>query len=168
MLTHWGRVTHICPCELTNIGSDNGLSPGRRQAIIWTNAGILLIGPLATYFNESLIEIQTFSLKKIRLKMSSVKCLFRLGLNVLTEFRFAYKPNWSNLSPTNSATVFVIIAWGDCEVFDAWQNLWLHSIMFFGEWLTGLGLSMWSVDMTVRFVVCFKKKQICGLIAMNF
>ena len=28
------------------IGSDNGLSPVRRQAIIWTNAGILLIGPL--------------------------------------------------------------------------------------------------------------------------
>ena len=28
--------------KLTNIGSDNGLAPGRRQAIIWTNAGILL------------------------------------------------------------------------------------------------------------------------------
>ena len=26
-------------------GSDNGLSPGRRHAIIWTNAGLLLIGP---------------------------------------------------------------------------------------------------------------------------
>ena len=23
-----------------NIGSDNGLSPGRRQAIIWTNVGL--------------------------------------------------------------------------------------------------------------------------------
>ena len=33
-------------------GSDNGLSPGRRQAIIWTNAGILLIGPLGTNINE--------------------------------------------------------------------------------------------------------------------
>ena len=42
-LTHWGRVTHICVSKLTIIGSDNGLSPGRRQAIIWTNAGILLI-----------------------------------------------------------------------------------------------------------------------------
>ena len=41
--THWGRVTHICVSKLTIIGSDNGLSPGRRQAIIWTNAGILLI-----------------------------------------------------------------------------------------------------------------------------
>ena len=45
-LTHWGRVTHICVGKLTNIDSDNGLSPERRQAIIWTNVGILLIGPL--------------------------------------------------------------------------------------------------------------------------
>ena len=86
-LTHWGRVTHICISKLTIIGSDNGLSPERRQAIIWTNAGILLIGPLGTNFSEILIEIQTFSLKKIRLKMSSAKCCsFRLGLNVLTHW----------------------------------------------------------------------------------
>ena len=43
VLTHWGRLTHICVSKLTIIGSDNGLSPGRHQAIIWTNAGILLI-----------------------------------------------------------------------------------------------------------------------------
>ena len=64
ILTHWGRVTHICVVDLTIIGSDNGLSPGRRQAIIWTNAGILLIGPLGTNFSEIVIEIQTFLLKK--------------------------------------------------------------------------------------------------------
>ena len=27
LLTHWGRVTHICVSDLTSIGSDNGLSP---------------------------------------------------------------------------------------------------------------------------------------------
>ena len=70
-LTHWGRVTHICVSELTIIGSDNGLSPGRRQAIIWTNARILLIGPLGTNFNDILIEIHIISFKKIHLKMSS-------------------------------------------------------------------------------------------------
>ena len=87
VLTLWGRVTHICVDNLTVLGSDNGLSPGRRQAIIWTNAGILLIGPLGTNFSEISIEIQTFSLKKIRLKMSSAKyCSFRLGLNVLKWF----------------------------------------------------------------------------------
>ena len=84
ILTHWGRVTHICVVKLTIIGSDNGLSPGRRQAIIWTNAGILLIGPLGTNFSEILIEIYTFSFKKMHLKMSSAKWrLFGLGLNEL-------------------------------------------------------------------------------------
>ena len=83
-LTHWGRVTHICVAKLTIIGSDNGLSPGRRQAIIWTNAGILLIRPLGTNFSEILIRIQTFSFKKMHLKMSSPKWRpFCLGLNVL-------------------------------------------------------------------------------------
>ena len=40
-LTHWGRKTHICVGKLTIIGSNNGLSPGRRQAIIWNNAGLM-------------------------------------------------------------------------------------------------------------------------------
>ena len=79
-----GRVTHICVSKLTITGSDNGLTPGRRQTIIWTNAGILLIGSLGTNFSEILIEIYRFSLKKMHLKMSSGKlrpsCL---GLNVL-------------------------------------------------------------------------------------
>ena len=83
-LTHWGRVTHICISKLTIIGSDNGLSPGRRQAIIWTNNGILLIRTFRTHFSEIVSEIHTFSLKKMHLKMSSGKwrpsCL---GLNVL-------------------------------------------------------------------------------------
>ena len=83
-LTHWGRVTHICVGNLTIIGSDNGLLPGRRQAITWTNVGILLIGPLGTNFSEMLIEIHKFSFKKIHLKMSSGKWRpFCLGLNVL-------------------------------------------------------------------------------------
>ena len=83
-LTHWGRVTHICVSKCSIIGSDNGLSPDRRQAIIWTNARLLSIGPLRTYFNEILIKIQQFSLKKMHVKMSSSKwrpsCL---GLGVL-------------------------------------------------------------------------------------
>ena len=67
-LTHWGRVTHICVGTNTNIGPDNGLAPGRRQAIIWTNAGILLIGPLGTNFSRILSEIHTFSFKKMHFK----------------------------------------------------------------------------------------------------
>ena len=83
-LTHWGRVTHICIGKLTIIGSDNGLLPGRRHAIIWTNAEILLIGPLETNFSEILIEIHTFSFRKMPLKLSSGKWQpFCLSLNVL-------------------------------------------------------------------------------------
>ena len=84
-LTHWGRVTHICISKLAIIGSDNGLSPGRHQAFIWTNDGVLLIRPLGTNFSEILIGNQTFSFKKMHLEMSSVKGRpFCLALNVLT------------------------------------------------------------------------------------
>ena len=80
-------MTHICVSKLTNIGSDNGLSPKRRQAIIWTNAWILLIRLLGTNFNEILIGIQTFSFRKMHLKMSSAKRRpFSFGLNVLKQF----------------------------------------------------------------------------------
>ena len=76
-VTHWGRATYKCVTKLTIIGPDNGLSPGRRQAIIWTNAGILLIRSLGTKFSEILSEINSFSSKKIPLKMSSGKwCQF--------------------------------------------------------------------------------------------
>ena len=83
-ISHWGRVTHICVSKLTIIGWDNGLSPGRRQAIIWTNDGILLIWSFGTIFSDILIEIHLFSFKKIHLNMSSAKCRpFCLGLNVI-------------------------------------------------------------------------------------
>ena len=41
------------------VGAYNDLSPGPRQAIIWTNAGIMSIGSLGTNFREILIEILT-------------------------------------------------------------------------------------------------------------
>ena len=56
-LTHWGPVTHIRVGNLTTIGSDNALSPIRRQAIILTNAGLLSIGPLETIFSEILTKM---------------------------------------------------------------------------------------------------------------
>ena len=84
-LTHWGRATHKCVSKLTIIGSDNDLSPGRRQVIIWTNDGLLLIGRLGTNFSEILSKIHTFSFKKMHLKTSSAKWrLFCLGLNMST------------------------------------------------------------------------------------
>ena len=78
-------MTHICVGKLIIIGSNNGLSPERRQAIIWTKDGILLIRTLGTNFSEILGEIRSFSFKKMHLKMSSAQGrLFSLGLNVLS------------------------------------------------------------------------------------
>ena len=71
-LIHWGRMTHICV---------SSQSPSRRQAIIETNAGIL-IWPLGTSFSEILIEILTFPFKKMRLKVSAKQRTFCLGLYV--------------------------------------------------------------------------------------
>ena len=61
-------MTHIYVGNLTIIGSDNDLSPGGRQAIIWTNAGILSIGFLETNYSEIVIEIPAFSFTKMHLK----------------------------------------------------------------------------------------------------
>ena len=78
-------MTHICVSKQTGISSDNALSPGRRQSIIWTHAVILLNGHLGTNFNEILIKIHTFLFKKVHWKMASGKWRpFFLSLNVLS------------------------------------------------------------------------------------
>ena len=77
-LTHWGRVTHICVSELTITGSDNGLSPRRRQAIIWNKAGLLLIEPLIrnklqwNFNRNSNISIQKNALEHVVCEMVSI------------------------------------------------------------------------------------------------
>ena len=77
-------MTDICVSKLTIIGSVNGLSPGRRRAIIWTNAEILLIRTLGTNFSEIRGKIHSFSFNKMHLEMSSANGrLFTLGLNEL-------------------------------------------------------------------------------------
>ena len=75
-LIYLGRVTQICVKKLITIGSDNGLSPGRRLAIIWNNAVIYFIRHIGKNFSEFLIEIQTFTKKKVYFKMSSGDHLF--------------------------------------------------------------------------------------------
>ena len=70
-LTHCDRVTHMWVGNLTNIGTDNGLSPGRNQAIIWTNVGILSIRPLGTNLSKIVFKIHKFWIKKMHLKRSS-------------------------------------------------------------------------------------------------
>ena len=83
----WSQLMHICVSKIIIVGSDNGLSPGRCQDIMWTNAGILLIGPLGINFSEILIEINTFLFKRMHLKMSSAKWrLLHLSLKDLNHW----------------------------------------------------------------------------------
>ena len=83
-------MTHICIIRMTIIGSDNDLTPSLRQAIIWTNAGLLLIGPLGTNFSEIWIKIYTALFKKLHLKMLPGKFQpFCFGLNVLSTCAWA-------------------------------------------------------------------------------
>ena len=73
MLNHPILVPHICVSELYKHWPGNGLSPDRRQAITWTNAGSLLIGSLGTNFSEIWIKIRSFSFMKMHLDMPSAK-----------------------------------------------------------------------------------------------
>ena len=92
MLTYRGRAKHICVSNLTIIASDNGWSPGRRQAIIWTSAGILLIGPLGTSFSETLVEIITFSFKKITVESVVCEMAAILSRLMVPEYSTARSP----------------------------------------------------------------------------
>ena len=123
-------MTHICASELSITGSDNGLSPDRRQAIIWTHVGILLIWPLGTNFSEILIEIDTFSFTKMNLKMSSAKWRpFCLGLNVLTVWlRCTAASSHRRVINLTTSKIHVPVAFilHQCDMiwFKAKWNLW--------------------------------------------
>ena len=92
-------MTYICVGNLTIIGSDDGMCPGRHQAIIWTNAGILLIGPLGTNFVDILIEIHKFSFKKMHFKTSSV---------VLLIWNYTDRESDINMAPQEIETLLTI------------------------------------------------------------
>ena len=67
--TEWRTYASVKWSSLIQIWADSG----RCQAIILTNVGILLIGPLGTNLNEILFEIRKISFNKMHLKMSSAK-----------------------------------------------------------------------------------------------
>ena len=83
----WGKC--ICVGNLNIIGLDNGLSPGRRQAIIWSNAGKLLIWPLGTNFGKILRTFMHFHSRKCIWKW---RLQFNLGLGVLSMGRVSSIP----------------------------------------------------------------------------
>ena len=141
-------MTHICVGNLTIIGPDNGLLPDRRQAIIWTNAGILLIGPWGTNFSEILIGIQTFSFEKMHLKMSSAKWRpFCIGLNVLTTFK--ERTNWIAVFKSVSLKMEML-----CQCFASICFASMHCT-YVGLWVASLWccIQFWETA-TVKYAMC--------------
>ena len=121
--------------------ANNGLSPGWRQAIVWTNARILLIRPLGTNFSEILIEIHTFTFKKIHLKMPSGKWQpFCLDLNVVNAL-------WV-LSPEQAGMLWggVSALLSNSEFFmDLFQIHWEHLPQYLRQvWLRRLNLIQYA------------------------
>ena len=133
ILTHWGRVTHICVGNLAIIGPDNGLSPGRHRAI---NAWILSIGPWGTNFSEILIGIQIFWFKKMHLKMSSAEWRpFCLGLNVLTLVRQSHAREYLT---DGKYKIYGHLAWSA-------RTIIIKGALFWG------GLSHWIIQVCFRY-----------------
>ena len=125
-LTHWGWVTHICLGNLTIIGSDNGLSPGRRQAIIWTNAGILLIGPLGTNFSPT--KNYTY---KILANSSSEQWVYNLYLGqyqlhmlIQPGYCISIELNMADSQQTVTLAAFNTIPDRDSQAFCHIDSLW--------------------------------------------
>ena len=113
-----------CPggTNLPIIISVNGFSLVRHQAIIWTNTGILLIGPLRTNFSEIWIKIQHFSVKQMHLKMSSAKWMsfFLASVCQLT----GHWEMWQNLKnmifkcliiQNSNFSIPCKLLWGECH-----------------------------------------------------
>ena len=108
-LMHWGRVTHICISKLNHHGSGNGLSPDRRQTIIWTNDGLLLNGPLGKITVE-------FELRSIYFHPKHRVWIFRLGKS---------RPFCLSLNVLISPISYVYMRCDrqhNCDVTDALQN----------------------------------------------
>ena len=149
-------MTHICISKLTIIGSDNGLSPGRCQAIIWTNARILLIRTLGTNSSEILSAIGTFSFKKMHLKMLSAKWhLFRLGLNeVINENEIL------TLESCHSANFVVTCGTGGCQndkhlYHKGDKSGLMKTLLFSGSDLFGV-ISALSICNILACLLCYK------------
>ena len=170
ILSHWGRVAHICVDNQTTIGSDNGLSPGRHQAIIWTNDGILLSRSLGTKFSKILSKINTL------LKTSFAKWRPSwLGLNVLNGGMAC------SVTAFDCSTLETRAKWMLCDAFSTMEHLdkhcyyrsliisskllnnyfWIFVEFFMGDWVVGKDslqgyqkpcYRYWAVPSHLRFV----------------
>ena len=118
-------MKHILPLNLAIIGADNGLSPDRCQAIIWTNVGILLNGPhrkkLQWNFNRnSYIFIQENAFENVVCKMTAI--LFRPQYDHVSKSTTCYRRGWCQCHG------LYILFWGaQCEKTLIYVTDWFSS-----------------------------------------
>ena len=150
-LVEAGRVKHKCVDNVTIIGSDNGLLLGRRQAIIWANAWIVLIGHLWTNFSgifnrNPYIFIQENAFEKIVCQMTAIS----LGLTVLTDSNI--EAWWHICSPMNS-----IITWSDDSLPGA--NPLCETVQSNFSWITKSTLewNLYQIRTIVYGNMCVRK-----------
>ena len=104
-LTRWGRVTHICVSKLITIGSDNGLSPERRHANIWTIAEILLIGNLRK--NQSNLKrnsynfIQEDAFENVVCERAAILSRLQCAKIAFAACTYIQTPRWKYLQPVD-------------------------------------------------------------------
>ena len=152
----------VCVGNITIIGSDNDLSPGLRQAIIWTNAGILLIRPLWTNFSEILVKIHTFSFMKMPLKMSSWKCWpFCLGLNVLSSQPwdinvFNISLTWRISKIAGSMGHHEVPSWFKFSTVNTQKGIFRRSNL--------CPMLPFQIEFTVTCTVCYFSSFMCGIV----
>ena len=161
-------MTHICVSKLTIIGSDNGLLPGRRQAIIRTNARILLIGPLGTNFNEILIEIHKFPFKKIHFKMLSGKWRpYCLDLNALIEKSYLNDflvVSWvMSVKNQQQEKVYIVAQW--CMIISVIPHTVGHSFCSQNKSNHISCRDKWSVRWNPANTITIKISSYCGIVA---
>ena len=114
-----------------SIGSNNGLSPGRRQAIIWTNADILSNITQSTHLNFKYNFFEIFPFTKMHLNISSAKWL---------PFLHFVQARWVN-------AIAVVATFGGCRT--AWERESLSSLTQETEDPGGSDNSLFSVHQEV-------------------
>ena len=121
-LTYWGKVTHICISKLAITGSDNGLSLELHQVIIWTNAEILLIGPLRTDFSENLIKINTLFNNKIAFENVVWKMVAILSQPQCVNGEMESSKTWETWKKTNVQLCNCIVSLDDLAILGTWKS----------------------------------------------
>ena len=143
---------------LAIICSDNGLSPVLRQAIIWTNAGVLLDRPRGIKFGEIVLEIPIFSVKRIN--------VFEIVVSLRHDDHFDSAPVFEyDLAHCNHSRVGKLVAggwclFGPCVVYSLWlciillKNIFmLQTLMWHRVQCSYYGNSVMQTD-KCKFVSC--------------